>query len=98
MKMGSSNDRDAVKAQYASSKSLDIRLNFHNMYSTNKMGFGPWLVSNYEIKEGMKVLELGTGTGSMERDEILKMLKLHEEDGAINLQKEYGTFVARGAK
>ncbi|WP_022755688.1 transcriptional regulator [Butyrivibrio fibrisolvens] len=121
MKMGSSNDRDAVKAQYASSKSLDIRLNFHNMYSTNKMGFGPWLVSNYEIKEGMKVLELGTGTGSMwtghddladylqslkalhgigtmERDEILKMLKLHEEDGAINLQKEYGTFVACGAK
>ena len=65
MKMGSSNDRDAVKAQYASSKSLDIRLNFHNMYSTNKMGFGPWLVEGYEIKEGMKVLELGTGTGSM---------------------------------
>ncbi|WP_051212074.1 class I SAM-dependent methyltransferase [Butyrivibrio fibrisolvens] len=65
MKMGSSNDCDAVKAQYASSKSLDIRLNFHNMYSTNKMGFGPWLVEGYEIKEGMKVLELGTGTGSM---------------------------------
>ena len=55
MKMGSSNDRDAVKAQYASSKSLDIRLNFHNMYSTNKMGFGPWLVEGYEIKEGDKV-------------------------------------------
>jgi hypothetical protein len=34
----------------------------------------------------------------MERDEILKMLKLHEEDSAINLQKEYGTFVARGVK
>lgn len=65
MKMGSSNDKDAVQEQYASSKSLDIRLNFHNMYSTNKMGFGPWLVSNYEIKEGMKVLELGIGTGSM---------------------------------
>lgn len=65
MKMGSSNDKDAVQEQYASSKSLNVRLNFHNMYSTNKMGFGPWLVSNYEIKEGMKVLELGTGTGSM---------------------------------
>lgn len=65
MKMGSSNDKDAVKAQYASSKCLNTRINFHNIYSTNKMGFGPWLVSNYEIKEGMKVLELGTGTGEM---------------------------------
>jgi SAM-dependent methyltransferase len=65
MKMGSSNDKEAVKAQYASSKSLDTRINFHNMYSTNKMGFGPWLISNYEIKEGMKVLEIGCGTGDM---------------------------------
>ncbi len=65
MKMGSSNDKDAVKDQYASSKGLDTRINFHNMYSTNKMGFGPWLISNYEIREGMKVLELGTGTGDI---------------------------------
>ena len=28
MKMGSGNDKDAVQEQYASSKSLDIRLNF----------------------------------------------------------------------
>ena len=60
-----SNETQTVKEQYASSKSLDIRINFHNMYSTNKLGFGPWLVSNYDIKEGMKVLELGCGTASM---------------------------------
>ena len=65
MKMGSSNDKEAVKAQYASPKGLDTRINFHNRYSTNKMGFSRWLISNYEIKEGMKVLELGTGTGDM---------------------------------
>ncbi len=65
MKMGSSNDKEAVKAQYATSKSLDTRISFHHTYSTNKTGFGPWLMSNYEIKEGMKVLELGTGTGDM---------------------------------
>ncbi|MCR4991803.1 MAG: class I SAM-dependent methyltransferase, partial [Lachnospiraceae bacterium] len=27
--------------------------------------YGPWLVSNYEIHEGMKVLELGCGTGTL---------------------------------
>ncbi len=73
MKMGSSNDKEAVKEQYASSKGLDIRINFHKMYSTNKMGFGPWLVSNYDIKDGMKVLELGTGTGELwnGRDDLI---------------------------
>ena len=65
MQIGSMNDSAAVKAQYATSKGLDTRINFHEKYSTNKMGFNPWLVSNYEIREGMKVLELGCGTGSI---------------------------------
>ena len=73
MQIGSSNDSEAVKAQYATSKGLDTRLSFHDKYSTNKMGYGNWIVSNYEIHEGMKVLELGCGTGSlwMGRDELL---------------------------
>ncbi|MBR6381180.1 MAG: methyltransferase domain-containing protein [Lachnospiraceae bacterium] len=65
MKIGSANDSDAVKAQYATSKGLDTRISFHDRFSTNKQGFGPWIVSNYALGEGMKVLELGCGTGSM---------------------------------
>ncbi|MCR5801328.1 MAG: class I SAM-dependent methyltransferase [Lachnospiraceae bacterium] len=65
MKIGSLNDSAAVKAQYATSKGLDIRIGLHDKYSTNKLGYGNWLVSNYEISDGMKVLELGCGTGSM---------------------------------
>ena len=65
MKFGSSNDSEAVKEQYATSKGLDTRITFHDKYSTNKLGYGPWLVSNYEICEGMKVLELGCGTGTL---------------------------------
>jgi SAM-dependent methyltransferase len=73
MQIGSSNDSEAVKAQYATSKGLDTRLSFHDKYSTNKLGYGNWIVSNYEIAEGMKVLELGCGTGSlwMGRDELV---------------------------
>lgn len=65
MQIGSSNDSAAVKEQYATSKGLDIRITFHETYSTNKQGYIPWLVSNYDICEGMKVLELGCGTGSL---------------------------------
>lgn len=64
MQIGSSNDTDAVKAQYATSNKLDTRISFHDKYSTNKQGFGNWIVSNYDIREGMRVLELGCGTGS----------------------------------
>ena len=65
MQTGSSNDPSAVKAQYASSRGLDTRLSFHERFSVNKQGYGPWLVSNYDIREGMAVLETGCGTGSI---------------------------------
>ena len=65
MEIGSLNDAATVKEQYATSKGLDIRIEFHNKYSANKQGYTPWLVSNYDIREGMNVLELGCGTGSL---------------------------------
>ena len=65
MKIGSSNDSESVKAQYSTSKGLDIRITFHDKYSTNRRGYGPWLVSNYDIREGMSVLEVGCGTGAL---------------------------------
>ena len=65
MKIGSSNDFEKVKAQYATSKGLDIRITFHNKYSTNKQGYGSWLVSNYDIQKGMNVLEVGCGNGTL---------------------------------
>ena len=67
MKIGSSNDSEAVKEQYSTSKGLDIRLAFHDKYSTNKQGYGSWLVSNYDIRKGMSVLEVGCGTGALWR-------------------------------
>ena len=65
MQIGSCNDAEAVKEQYATSKGLDTRLAFHDKYSTNRQGYSNWIVSNYDIREGMRVLELGCGTGSI---------------------------------
>ena len=58
------NEKD-VKDQYAKADRLTTRISIHDKYSTNKMGFANWIYSNYRILEGMKVLELGCGTGSM---------------------------------
>ncbi|MCR4584764.1 MAG: methyltransferase domain-containing protein [Lachnospiraceae bacterium] len=65
MQIGSSYDSAAVKAQYAVPKGLDIRMTFHEKYSVNRQGYGEWLVSHYDIRGGMTVLEVGCGTGSI---------------------------------
>ncbi len=94
MQNGNINDVSAVKTHYATSKGLDIRLTFHDKYSTNRQGINNWLVSNYAIREGMKVLELGCGTGSMwtgQGDVIARCGKLvltDLSDGMLDKAKE----------
>ena len=63
--MNTINNQKNVKEQYANAGNLNTRISIHQKYSTNKMGFGNWIFSNYKITEGMKVLELGCGTGDM---------------------------------
>lgn len=47
--MSNINDAAIVKQQYASANNLSTRISIHDKYSTNKMGFGNWIVSNYKI-------------------------------------------------
>lgn len=88
------NDTDNVKRQYATTSNLNTRISIHDKYSTNKMGFGNWIVSNYQIHNGAKVLELGTGTGYMWKDKsslINKCFKLIVSDiseGMLESAKE----------
>ena len=63
--MNKINNTSVVKQQYANANNLNTRISIHDKYSTNKMGFGNWIMSNYRIDEKMKVLELGCGTGDM---------------------------------
>ena len=72
--MNSINEINTVKKQYQNANNLNTRISIHDKYSTNKMGFGNWIYSNYSIPDGSKVLELGCGTATMwiERDKIDK--------------------------
>ena len=63
--MSNINDTSVVKQQYATANNLSKRISIHNKYSTNKLGFGNWIFSNYRIAKGAQVLELGCGTGDM---------------------------------
>lgn len=56
---------ECVKKQYQSDKGLDTRISLHTKYSVNKKGYGNWIMEQYEITKGMRILELGCGNGSM---------------------------------
>lgn len=77
--MNNINNTSIVQKQYENSSHLNTRISIHDKYSVNKMGFGTWIFSNYEIQNGMQVLELGCGTGDMwkgKTDIIKKCSKL----------------------
>ncbi|MBE5809620.1 MAG: methyltransferase domain-containing protein [Clostridiales bacterium] len=58
-------DKAVVSNQYATSSRLETRISIHEKYSRNKLPFGEWVVSHYDLQPGEQVLELGCGTGSM---------------------------------
>lgn len=66
-------DSATVYIQYHTAEKLNTRISIHRRYSTNKQGFGNWIIAHYEIRKGMSVLELGCGTGEMwvQQDEII---------------------------
>ncbi|MFC0190140.1 class I SAM-dependent methyltransferase [Fictibacillus aquaticus] len=53
-----------VKDQYKTSENLDIRINIHQKYSTNKEDWHLWLFDQYSFKPGSRILELGCGNGA----------------------------------
>ena len=57
--------QDYARTQYATPARLNTRISIHEKYSVNRQGFGPWILEQYDLRSGMRVLELGCGTGSM---------------------------------
>ena len=59
------NSHKAVQEQYKTANNLNTRISIHAKYSTNKLGFGNWLFSHYDIPSDIEILELGCGTGNI---------------------------------
>ena len=91
--MKSMNDVKVVEHQYKNADKLNIRIALHEKYSINKQPFGDWIVSNYDIKPGSRVLELGCGTGSMWK-EHLQLL----DNGSIAVLSDFSEGMLKEAK
>lgn len=59
------NAEGEVLQQYKNSSNLRARINIHDEYSTNKYGWHKWLFDNMEIPPNAKILEIGSGDGTL---------------------------------
>ncbi len=59
--------------QYKNASNLEVRIQLHKDYSVNKTSWFPWIYQQLGIKAGMKVLELGCGTGGLWAENMEKL-------------------------
>ncbi len=64
---------NSLNKQYQNSSNVSARINLHSLYSTNKEGWFPWMFRNMELTDGMKILELGCGSGALWAENIKKI-------------------------
>lgn len=59
------NMEKSLKSQYQNSSNISARIRLHSLYSKNKQGWFPWLFEQCHIKDNMKILEIGCGSGAL---------------------------------
>lgn len=56
---------NSLKLQYQNASNIDARIRLHQVYSTNKQGWFPWVFEQCGFPEGSRILEIGCGNGAM---------------------------------
>lgn len=56
--------------QYADSSNLSARISIHQRFSTNRQPLFSWLFERMELEDGMRVLEVGCGAGTLWRENV----------------------------
>jgi len=60
------NDPKYLKeSQYRTADNLNARINLHKKFSTNPIDWHDWVYSQFDLKSGIKVLEIGCGPATL---------------------------------
>ena len=63
----------SLKTQYQNASNISARIRLHEMYSKNQTGWFPWVYHNCKITDGMRILEIGCGDGTLWSENMAKL-------------------------
>lgn len=63
----------SLKTQYQNASNISARIRLHEMYSKNQTGWFPWIYHNCKITDGMRILEIGCGDGTLWNENMAKL-------------------------
>lgn len=92
---------NALKAQYEDDANISARIRLHNDYSINPEGWYPWLFRQMELKNGMKVLEVGCGIGTLwqkNRDRIPEDISILLSDKSEGMLRDAARLTKNDAR
>lgn len=62
-----------IVEQYKSSFNLNVRINLHNQFSTNPIGWFNWIFQHIDFKNITRLLEIGSGNGQLWEDKKVNL-------------------------
>lgn len=65
--------RRILKEQYQDGANLGARIRLHTRFSTNRYGMFRWIFDRFDLSADARVLELGTGTAAMWRQNAARI-------------------------
>ncbi|WP_035798342.1 MerR family transcriptional regulator [Butyrivibrio sp. NC3005] len=63
----------SFKTQYQNDANITARIRLHRDFSVNKTGWFPWMMDKCDIKDGMRILEVGCGSGAFWTENMDKL-------------------------
>lgn len=63
----------SLKTQYQNASNISARIRLHEMYSQNQTGWFPWIYHNCKITDGIRILEIGCGDGTLWSENMAKL-------------------------
>lgn len=63
----------SLKNQYQNASNISARINLHTLYSQNQQGWFPWIYEQCNIKDGLRILEIGCGDGTLWTSSLSKL-------------------------